>query len=105
MAILHTFAVTGPTWVGDYVLFEDAEVPGVRVAVRPSAVGAVMDADECRDATLICIGGRIVKVDASMDAVLGWLLAGASVHRDAIGSGGRSGPAPDRHRSGKSPDG
>jgi hypothetical protein len=79
------------TWVGGYVLFEDAEVPGIRVAVRPGAVGAVMDADECRDATLICIGGRVVKVDASMDAVLGWSLAGASVRRDAIGPGGRSG--------------
>src|SRR4051812_43763573 len=58
-----------------------------RGAVRPSAVGAVMDADECQDATLICIGGRVVKVDASMDAVLRWLLAGASGHRGAIGSG------------------
>lgn len=79
------------TWVGGYVLFEDAEVPGIRIAVRPGAVGAVMDADECRDATLICIGGRVVKVDASMDAVLGWLLAGASVHRGPAGSSGRNG--------------
>src|SRR4051812_9190621 len=79
------------TWVGGYVLFEDAAGPGVQIAVRPSAVGAVMDADECQDATLICIGGRVVKVDASMDAVLGWLLAGASVHRRALGSSGRSG--------------
>jgi len=78
------------TWVGGYVLFEDAQVPGIRVAVRPSAVGAVMDADECRDATLICIGGRVVKVDASMDAVLGWLLAGTLVRRDAIGSSDRN---------------
>jgi hypothetical protein len=57
------------TWIGGYVLFEDAEVPGIRVAVCPSAVGAVMDDAECRDATLICIGGRVVKMDASMDAV------------------------------------
>jgi len=46
-----------------------------------------MDADECRDATLVCIGGRVVEVDASMDVVLGWLLAGASVRRDATGRG------------------
>jgi ribose 5-phosphate isomerase RpiB len=78
------------TLVGSYMHFEDAEVPGIRVAVCPSAVGAVMDADECRDATLICIGGRVVKVNASMDTVLGWLLAGAVAHWDAIGPGGRS---------------
>ena len=41
--------------------------------------------------TLICIGGRVVKVDASMNAVLGWLLAGASARRDAIGLGERGG--------------
>ena len=76
------------TWIGGYVLFENAEVPGVRVAVRPSAVGAVMDADECRDATLLCIGGRVVKVEASMDAVLAWLLAGA-FRREAVGPGRR----------------
>jgi hypothetical protein len=57
-----------------------------RFGVRPSAVGAVMDADECRDATLICISGRVVKVDASMDAVLGWLLAGASVRPNRSGA-------------------
>ena len=73
------------------VFFMDTDAPGIRVAVRPSAVGAVMDADECRDATLICLGGHVIKVDASMDAVLGWLLARASVHQNAIGSAGRSG--------------
>src|SRR5215211_3844318 len=50
-------------WVGCYVLFEDAEMRGIRVAARPGAVVTVMDADESRDATLICIGGRVVKVD------------------------------------------
>jgi hypothetical protein len=40
---------------------------------------------------LVCIGGRVVKVDASMEAVLEWLLAGASVGRDATGLGGRRG--------------
>src|SRR5215212_7466722 len=54
------------TWVGGYVLFEDVEVPGIRVAVCPGAVGAIMDADEDRDATLICTGGRVFKVDTSI---------------------------------------
>jgi len=45
-------------WVGGYVLFEDAEVPGIRVAVRPSAVGAGMDAGMPRSSSLV--GARLV---------------------------------------------
>jgi len=50
--------------------------------IKQSGQCAVMAADEARDATLICLGGRVVKVDASMDAVHGWLLAGASIRQD-----------------------
>ena len=74
-------------------------VPEARLHGRTcSAIaGAMMDADECRDATLICIGGRVVKVDASMDAASGgcWpeprFAETQSVPEAAAGRGPRAG--------------
>ncbi len=51
-----------------------------------------MDADERRDVTLLSVGGRVVKVGAPMDRVLGWLHLGADLpgarerHRVEIGT-------------------
>lgn len=60
---------------GGFILIEDSQ-SGIRYAVRPNQVGVVIDADEARDATILCIGSRTVRVEKRLEEVLGWLAAG-----------------------------
>ena len=48
-------------------------IDGIRYAVRQNAIGVVLDADECRDETIVQLhGGHVVRVPCSLDEVLCW---------------------------------
>jgi hypothetical protein len=48
-------------------------IDGVRYAVRQHAVAVILDADECRDETLVQLhGGHVVRVPSTLDEVLAW---------------------------------
>ena len=48
-------------------------IDGIRYAVRPQAVGIILDADECRDETIVQLhGGHVVRVPCTLDQVLTW---------------------------------
>lgn len=57
---------------GGFILIEDSQT-GIRYAVRPNQIGVVVDADESRDATILCVGSNRVRVENRLEEVLGWL--------------------------------
>lgn len=60
---------------GGFILIADSQT-GIRYAVRPHQVGVVIDADESRDATILCVGSQRVRVENRLDDVLAWLTVG-----------------------------
>jgi hypothetical protein len=64
-------AVQGERIAGGFILITG--IDGVRYAVRQNAVAVILDADECRDETLVQLhGGHVVRVPCSLDEVLDW---------------------------------
>ena len=56
---------------GGFIVIEDSGT-GIRYAVRPHQVGVVIDADEARDATVICVGSQRVRVESRLEEVVSW---------------------------------
>ncbi len=70
---MATPMLTNGLRIGGYVIIADAAT-GIRYAVRPPNVILVIDADECRDATVLCLaGGRTVRAEKALEEVLTWL--------------------------------
>jgi hypothetical protein len=66
-------AVQGERVAGGFILI--TSIDGIRYAVRHSAVAVVLDADECRDETIVQLhGGHVVQVPCSHDEVLAWFV-------------------------------
>ena len=64
-------AEQGGRTAGGFILITGLD--GIRYAVRPQSVGVILDADECRDETMIHLhGGHVVRVPSSLDEVLVW---------------------------------
>jgi hypothetical protein len=64
-------AVQGERIPGGFILITG--IDGVRYAVRQHAVAVIIDADECRDETLVQLhGGHVVRVPCSLEEVLAW---------------------------------
>ena len=50
-------------------------IDGVRYAVRHHSVAVILDADECRDETLVQLhGGHVVRVPCALEEVLAWFV-------------------------------
>jgi hypothetical protein len=63
--------VQGERIAGGFILITG--VDGVRYAVRHHAIAVILDADECRDETIVHLhGGHAVRVPSSLDEVLTW---------------------------------
>jgi hypothetical protein len=59
-------AVQGERIGGGFILL--IGIDGIRYAVRQQSVGVILDADECRDETIVQLhGGHVVRVPCSMD--------------------------------------
>jgi hypothetical protein len=66
-------AAQGERIPGGFILITG--IDGVRYAVRHHAVAVILDADECRDETLVQLhGGHVVRVPCPLDEVLGWFV-------------------------------
>lgn len=64
-------AVQGERMAGGFILITG--IDGTRYAVRQHAVAVILDADECRDETLVQLyGGHIVRVLFPLHDVLAW---------------------------------
>jgi hypothetical protein len=66
-----TATVQGQRIAGGFILITG--IDGVRYAVRQHAVAVILDADECRDETLVQLhGGHVVRVPCALEEVMAW---------------------------------
>jgi hypothetical protein len=68
---LERLVVAGERISGGFILITGLD--GIRYPVRPQSVGLILDADECRDETLMQLhGGHVVRVPCALEEVLVW---------------------------------
>lgn len=66
-----SMAGQGERIAGGFILITG--IGGTRYAVRQQSVAVILDADECRDETIVQLyGGHVVRVPCSLDDVLAW---------------------------------
>jgi len=58
--------------LGGFILIADS-TRMVRDTGRSQPVRVVIDTDQFRDTAILCVGSHIVRVESSLDEILGWL--------------------------------